>query len=272
MKLDKLLKKLWKFALDNYFISIFFACIAFVVLVSAYKLFFSKPTYVYVKVKVGQGLWWAATQRPNIWFVNAINKGDVETDLAGKPLAEILSVRYYPWFGSDQFDIYLTLKLKVSKNKRTEKYNFKRSAIGVAAPIDLEFPSIQLSGTIADISESRFNDKLVDKVIVLTKKWAYPWEADAIIIGDTYFDGEEIIFEVLDKKIEFSQEAYNFSGTYYAPETERKMNITIRAKIKTRVVKNQLFFGPEQKITLGRDISISTNNFTFNGYTISKIE
>lgn len=272
MNLAKIIKKFWKFAIDNYFISIFLAAIAFVAVVSVYKLFLTKPTYVYAKVKVSQGLWWAQTQKPSIWFLKAIKKGDAETDLIGKPVAEILSVRYYPWYGSDQFDVYLTLKLKVSKNKKTGKYNFKRSTIGVASPIDLEFPSVQFSGTIIDIGDQPFKDVFIEKTIYLVKKWVFPWEAEVNNIGETYFDGEEIVFTILDKQVIEAKEAENTSGIYYSVESERKKNITIKAKIKLRQVKDQLFFGPEQKITLGRTMNISTNSFTFNDYTISKVE
>lgn len=274
MKLfGKLLKKFFHFALNNYFISIFLAAIAFVVVVSAYKLFFTKPTYVYAKVKVSQGLWWAATQKPNIWFVKAIKKGDAETDLVGKPVAEILSVRYYPWYGSDQFDVYLSLKLKVSKNKKTGKYNFKRSTIGVASPIDLEFPSVQFSGTIIDMSDKLSTDLYIEKTVTLTKKYAYPWEYEAIQTGDSYSDGEETVFTILDKTAtetrSLTEDAY---GNYPVANPEQKKYIIVKTKIKLRQVKDQLFFGPEQKIVLGKTLNISTNNFTFNDYTVSKVE
>ena len=107
MNLSKNIKMLWQFALKNYFISIFLACIAFVVLVAGYKLFFPKPTYIYVRVKIGQGLWCASTTKPPIWFINSIKKGNTQNDLLGKPLAEILSVRYYPWYNTNnQYDVY----------------------------------------------------------------------------------------------------------------------------------------------------------------------
>src|SRR3990167_8185822 len=150
--MKKFFKKLWNFTVTNYFISIFIACIAFVGVVSIYKLFFVKPTFVYAKVKVGQGLWWATTQKPNLWFVKNIKKGDAQTDFVGELTAEILSVHYYPTVSPNQYDVYLTMKLKVSGNKKTGKYNFNRSTIGVGAPIDLEFPSTQFSGTITDLS------------------------------------------------------------------------------------------------------------------------
>ncbi len=89
-------KKLSKIAIENYFIMIFVAIVLFVGGVSAYKLFYTKATFVYAKVKLGQGLWWAGGQKPSSWLATSIKTGDVEKDLVGKPIAEVLAVRYYP--------------------------------------------------------------------------------------------------------------------------------------------------------------------------------
>lgn len=265
-------KKFIKLATDNYFISVFLAAILFVGVVSVYKLFFTKPTYVYAKVKMGQGLWWASTQKPAIWFVDALKKGDVERSLTGKPTAEIIGIRYYPWYGSGQYDVYLTLKLKVSGNPKTGKYNFKRSAIGVGSPIDLEFPSTQFSGTIIELDVSPLNDSYITKTVDLTKTWAYPWEADAITVGDTYFDGEQTVFQIIEKKVYDSQESYNPSGLYYPADADRKKNITVKAKIKLKKKNSKLIFGEEQIINLGKTINISTSHFTFQDYVVGAIE
>ena len=71
----------------------------------------------------------------------------------------------------------------MSKLGKTGKYNFKRSTIGVGAPIDFEFPNVQFSGTIMTISEKPLIEKYVEKTIYMTKKYAYLWEYDAIHIG-----------------------------------------------------------------------------------------
>jgi hypothetical protein len=269
--MKKTLKKIIRFLIDNYFLSIFFACIVFVALVSIYKLFFVKPTYVYAKIKVGQGLWWASTQKPSIWFVKNFKKGDQEIDLTGKPIAEILSVRYYPWWGSNQYDVYLIMKLKVKKMS-SGKYNFKRSAIGVGAPVDFEFPKVQFSGTIIELSEKPIKEKLTIKNITVVKKWAYPWEAETVVIGDKYFDGEEIVFEIIDKKIEDSQEVYNLSGIYYPVESERKKHITIKGRIKVSEKNGKFVFGEEQIIAPGKTINIATQNFQFQDYLVTKVD
>ncbi len=272
-------RRLWRFATDNYFISIFVAVIIFVGFVSVFKLFFTKPSYVYTKVKVGQGLWWASTQRPSIWFVNAIKEHETQKDLLGQPSSQILEVRYYPYYASSQFDIYVTLKLKVTGNKKTGEYSFNRSTIGVGSPIDLEFPTTQFSGTITDLNERPFVEQYVTKTVTLTKQYAYPWEFDQIKIGDSYFDGKDTVFTVLDKTVSDTNQylptetSSNFPYTVINPsQTLTRKYITIKVRVKLRKVDNQLVFGEEQIVTLGKNISIATPSFTYQDYQITDVE
>jgi hypothetical protein len=265
-------KKIIRFLIDNYFLSIFFACIAFVALVSFYKLFISKPTYVYVKVKVGQGLWWASTQKPSIWFVKNFQKGDQELDLTGRPIAEILSVRYYPWWGSNQYDVYLLMKLKVSK-MGSGKYNFKRSAIGVGAPVDFEFPKVQFSATITELSEKPIKESYQEKIIYISKPFAYPWEYDSIKIGDKYFDGQENVAEVLEKQ---TTDEANVLVPYKSiiPQSffQTRQQIIIKLKLKGQIKDNQFVFAEEQIIAPGKTINLATQNFQFQDYLVAKVE
>ena len=270
--MKKYFKKILKFFINNYFLSIFFACIAFVGLVSIYKLFFVKPTYVYVKVKVGQGLWWASTQKPSIWFVKNFKKGDKELDLTRKPIAEILSVRYYPTYLTNQYDVYLLIKLKVTK-MGSGKYNFKRSAIGVGAPVDFEFPKVQFSGTIIELSEKPIKEIYQEKTIIITKRNANPWEYDSIKVGDFYFDGQEKVAEILEKNAKNTQTLISDAlGNYPDIAPEQRKYIFVKLKIKGKIKDNKFVFAEEQIITPGKTINLTTQNFQFQDYVVAKME
>ena len=197
------LKNIITFIKKNYFLIIFAGCIGFVGVVAFYKLFISKPTYVYAKVKVGQGLWWATTQRPSLWFVRAIEQANEQKELTGKTLAKILNVTYYPYYGSGQYETYITAQLKVSKVGGTGTYNFNRETIGVSSSIDLEFSNVQFSGTIIDLSETPIKDSYVEKTIYLTKKYSkvefiknflkdYHLYTELLVIINTYYQYKNI--------------------------------------------------------------------------------
>lgn len=252
------MKKLFNFIKKNYFLLIFAFIIFSVGLFSFYKLFITKPTYIYVKVKLGQGLWWATTAEPPLWLINSLNKRANNSNI------KIEKINYYPYYISgtnaqtinqynDQYNVYITLKIKVTTNKTVDTFYFNRSVIAVGSPIDLAFPNIQVSGVIMAYSRQPIIDSNTDKIIFLTKNNPDDWEYEAIKIGDYYFDGENKVFEILDKEI-----ADNF--------------LTVKTKIKLKKINNQLVFGEDRVITVGKNINISTNNFTFNHYVISRID
>ncbi len=266
-------RKLWKFAAANYFLILFIAIVGFVGLVSAYRMFLVKPKYVYAKVKVSQGLWWANTGRAPIWFVNGLKK-----DMARKspttrnPKAKIVSMRYYPYWGSNQYDIYLLLRLRVNGNSVTG-YSFNRSGLVVGSPIEFSLPSVEVTGTVLDIYEKQPSRNYVEKTITLVKSNAYPWEYDGITVGDRYFNGEEVVFEVLSKSQAdnafYNTESLSNSISFY-PEP-RKV-VTVKARIKLQENGDQLVYGEEQEIKLGKNMNIGVNKFQFEDFQIAALE
>jgi len=257
----------------NSFAVIFIVAIIFVGFTIFSKIFLSKTAYLYAKVRVGQGYWWVGA-RPAYWFLPALKKGEVERSLSGNPLAQIISVRYYS--SGSIYDVYLTVKLKTSFNKRTKKYYYKRWQVAVGTPIDFEFPEIQVSGTVINISEKPFNEKYTEKIVHLISLGGYsvsnPYYYENIKVGDKYFDGEDTIFEILDKQLRKNvwtvtdDQAFVHERDVYSVQ-----DIVVKAKIKVKQVGNQLFFAEDQVVSFGNNIRISTPNYGYN-FTVIKIE
>lgn len=272
MNHTRYVQKAYTFARSNYIVSLIVFIVLVTLFASVLKSFSTEEKFVYVKMKVSQGLWWANTQRPSVWYAQSIQKGETEKSLSGEPIAEIVSVRYYPYWGPDQYDIYATVRVSVSEDKKTGKYMYNRSALGVSSPIDFEFSSVVLSGTILDISLDEFNETYTEKIITLEKKFAPLWEYDAVEIGDTYFDGEEVVFEIVDKERTNSYTGYSTSGNNYPVEAEMKQNIIVTARVKVQNKNGQYVFGEEQILVPGKIVNAATSQFVFNDYTLSSIE
>ena len=263
---------------------IFFAIVgtlATVVAIFFLKSFFREPAYLYTKVKVSQGLWWASTSKPNLWMAKSVNVGDSEENLLGQKIAEVVEVRYYPYFAffsennpyDDKYDIYITAKIAVSQSGSTKKALFKRSAVGVGSPITFEFPDTQVTGTVIALSDIPFDDEYTDKTIYLTKRLAYPWEYDAIKIGETYFDGKEMVFKILGKTqtptAAISADAY---GNFTAQTLDQRRYLTVRASVKLKVKGEELFFGEEKQIKAGSLFAVVTPGYTFEEFLVSRLE
>ncbi len=265
------------------YIAAFVGIFILVVIIVLVKISTSKPDYLYVKVKLSQGLWWASTQNPSLWFINAIKKGEVDTNLLGEPIGEILEVRYYPVPSSplvpakDQYDIYLTLKLSASYNERTNKYTFKRSSVTIGSPIELEFPSAQITGTIIDIGPEPFNHEYVEKEILLTHEEGYfkdlPFAYENIKVGDKYFDGTGEVFEVIDKRLKRKiLVAADLSGRLIEQEVTSVQNIIVTAKVKVRKDGDRLIYGEEQILSPGARINFSTPNYNYQDFIVLSVE
>lgn len=259
------------FVKKYYVLFVIGACVMGVGTYGVYKVLIQKPTYIYAKVKVGQGYWWATTQKPTMWYLKAIQQAKEQKDLAGKPVAKILDVSYYPFYGSGQYDIYVTVKLKVARVGNKGTYNFNRETIGVSAPIDLEFPNVQFSGTIIALSTSPFDDKYVEKTVYLTKRIPFPWEYEQIEVGDTQSDGKRVVLEVLEKNYGTEYEtALLQQGVFLNSSIS---SFTVKMKVLVKKVDDQYIFAEEYPITTGRMfVGPSTKKFVFLDYYITKVE
>jgi len=267
-------KKILRFILRNNLLLLFALAVLLVAGVAAKRLFFDRQTYVYARVKVGQGLWWASTLKPNLWFVRALQEAQSEKDYSGNTEAEIQRIIYYQYSGSSTYDVYLDMKLEVSKLDKAGKYSFKRSTIGVAAPVDFEFNNIQFSGTIIKLSERPLpREQYTVKTVTLTKRNAFPWEYDAIRVGDIAHNGEVGVLEVLGKDsidtATITQDAYG--NLVPAANTPGKY-ITVVMKMKGKMVNDTFVFGEEQVIAPGKDLSLGTRNFIFSNFVVTKVE
>jgi hypothetical protein len=249
------------------------AVVGFVAVVSLLKIFVSPKDRVYARVKVSQGFWWATTSRPELWYAKAVKKGEVEKDILGNEVAKILKVRYYPYYTEGKYDIYLTLELQGSYNEDTKEVSFKRSPLSIGSPIELSFPTTQITGTVIELSQEPIEGEYVEKTVYFTKRFAYPWEYDAIRAGDTYSDGEEVVFEVLGKSQRYTSIlSPDLFGTLNSQTAEERRYITVKAKMKARQKAGQLVYGEDTVLAAGAPVSIVTDNFVFEGYIISRVE
>lgn len=242
------------------------------ILFSSLKVFLSQTNDVYVKINISQGLWWSTTTKPSHWFTQAFKIGDQALNLLGQPIAEITDFVYYPE-DNKHYNITVTVKLSTKYSPKNKTYQFDRSQLAVGSPINIDFPTSQLTGTIIDFSPNPITNPLVEKTVVLEKR-GFNWELNAIPLGDKYFNGNQNVFEIIDKQaINTLLQTYDSQNNplYYQTNTISVKNITITAKIMFKENGGRLFFGENQLATPGGQLAIITPNFDYSYFVITKI-
>jgi hypothetical protein len=188
-------------------------------------------------------------------------------------------VRYYPSRqDANQYETYLTAKLVVKIDKKTNRYLFKRLPIGVGSPIELEFPSTPITGTIIALSPKNFDERYQEKIIHLKLPRGYRRDAtddfDNIKIGDKYFDGQENVFEILEKNLKpnvFLVEN-NLNGRVYEQQVFGQQDIIVKAKIKVKEDRKRLIYGEEEILRLGSQPTFITENFNYSSFFFIDIQ
>ena len=237
----------------------------------------SKTNWVWAKVKVSQGLWWASTQKPPLWLPQAIGKGDGEYNLFGSPIVEVEEVRSYPAGDNekeDRFNIYLTVKVAADYSSSQKKFTFKNSALAVGAPIELELGNSLVSGTVIGVSSAPFEQKYVERKVTLRKIPAFSWEYSAIKIGDEFSDGVDIVFKVLSKNILGWANVSKSLGEnrFQTLPGGSTFEIAVTAKMKLRDVGGALIFGEEKLFRPGAVFSVATLNFDYRDFEVVSVE
>ena len=166
----------------------------------------------------------------------------------------------------------MLVKLKVTKNERTGVYNFKRNALGVGTPVDFDFSDVIVSGTVMRLSDELITNAFVEKTITVEKNFAYTWEYNAIQIGDTYFDGKDTVFEIIDKKASPTAYLTQDSRKQYPGSTDARNHVRVTAKVKGMVENGSFVYAFEQVLKSGRIVNITTNNFVFTDYMLVSIQ
>ena len=118
----------------------------------------------------------------------------------------------------------------------------------------------------------------MERIVTLVKQGGYtkdtPYYYENIKVGDTYFNGKEVVFEVLDKRLD--KQLWTITNNLTAETFEREIdtskNIVVKAKIKCVLKNGQCVFAQEQILMPGKDINASTLTYFLNGFTVVRVE
>jgi len=249
--------------LDFFNLLVIFLILAFIGV--GVKFVTKKDIWITVELWGSGGEWWWNTGAPPYWVANVINPGDIELDSGGKKICEIVEIKKYEEYEKKKFS--LKAKLKVDKNKKTGKIKFKNNNLEIGIPITLNLGTKTITGNITWIEG--IPDKREMKNIEVTLKLydRYPWQADAIKIGDMKTDeSNEVIAKILDKKVDLAQmTVVTDTGDVFARSDPLKRDITLIIEILAIKANNQYFYSEIQDIKIGNKLLVVMPTHNFEG-------
>lgn len=233
-----------------------------------------KPTFVTVRIKGSPGNWWWVTPRPPDWLANSVHAGDKEFNASNNAIAEVLSVDIYDAGGPTK-DIYLTTKLDVRYNTKTKKYRYKGEPLEIGGPISLSLGSTFFPGMVVSISGEGSNPvKYKDLTIQVRHKDRWPYEYDAIKIGEKIVDGNnQPIAEIIAKSQSPAlREVQTLSGQILKGYSPVLNDYYVTIRIRAEEQGNQYIYREEQYIKIGNQLWLLFPSYNMSGAHIMAIE
>lgn len=241
------------------------------------KNFFIKDTYVEAELLVSGGEWWWDTTHPPYWLGDPIVEGAVEYTIQGKRQVELLDVQKFNE-GSKK-TVYIKARLLATVNKWTKKYRYKQNPLEVGATLLLSPNNIQLYANVIGLQGITPERKHIKRTVTL--KWynVYPWQADAISIGDQMVSSDKDVWAtILTKEVinaekiilnEFPQRPQSLQGNVVIGTTDPlKRDVTLTAEIQTTLATNSEVFAYYQPVKIGDLLIINLSKIIITPYII----
>ncbi len=221
------------------------------------KSFLIKDTHIEAELLVTGGEWWWDTTHPPYWLGDPIVEGAVEYTIQGKKQIELLEVQKFN--EGNKKTIYIKAKLLATLNKWTKKYRYKQTPLEIGATLLLAPNNVQLYANVIGIQGVSPERQQKKRTVVL--KWynVYPWQADAISIGDQMISSENDVWatiltkEVVNaEKIILNANPQNQQSNVVIGTTDPfKKDVTLTAEIQTTLATNSEVFAYFLSVKVG---------------------
>ncbi|MFH1970850.1 MAG: DUF4330 domain-containing protein [Patescibacteria group bacterium] len=246
-------------------------------------LMIRKSEWIQVEVEISPPDWYQWYQGGIVpsWLPDNINIGDEQYNAFNQKTGEILNIRNYEWSNSNSVNLitekktYVTLNLKVERDKKTNKIRYQQQPLEIGKPIDLTFNNTGFKALVTFIegaTDTRVWEEKIVEVKLFQDNQIFPettgiftWKADAIEIGDQMKDSAgNTLVEVLDKKVKPAEKIVTTSdGRVFVNYDPLKKDVYLTLKINA-LKQNGLFYHlGNQKIKVGAYIFIALPNIDF---------
>lgn len=251
-------------------------------LVGVVKTFKKTTDWRTVKIQV-VGKDWTNTftqydgYRSPYWLTDKIKSGDIERSYTGEETARVLRTEIYERGGMD-FDVYITVKLKVEYNTRMQSYSYRGQPILAGSPIKLKLNRALVIGQIID--DQVPPDGYESKQVTITGRIrnAEPWFIEKLIPENTISNGNQTVAKILSVQTDNP-----VSQILTTTQTGTRTNVILEKNPRTRDViltvqltierySNGWFYGGHQRVKAGDRLYLYFPNVDAREIEIQNVE
>ncbi len=244
------------------------------------KFFGRKKEFITIKVEVIKQNWLNNYDpygyRAPFWISDKVEIGQTEKDKAGKTVATLIDLENYER-GNEEAELYLTLRIQTTLDKRTGVYYFKDKAVNLGSTIDLNLNNIELRGQVIDNNVPENGYPIKHFNVTARARNLDPWVYQKIIVGQKIYNRatNETIGEIIQVDLEKSslQEIkVDNTGKYLLANSGQNKDAIIKIKLRTYQMDNKWFFSGHQDLKIGSSLYLYTNQTNLYNLDIQNVE
>lgn len=225
------------------------------------KYFSSKTTWKTVRIEVIKKNWTENYDplgyKAPFWLADKIKIGQNELDKSGKIIATITNIENYQR-GSEDIDLYLTVKIKANYTKKTNSYYFKDNQIYLGSAIELNPDNNYLIGQIIDMNPPVSGYQTKQFLVTIITRDVDTQTIKNIILHDKMYNqaNNSVIAEITNINVStpnnniYVEKTSTNSFLSLTPNTKNK-DVTIKFLVTAQYIGQDWYFAGHQNIKVG---------------------
>lgn len=242
------------------------------------KFFGRKKEFKTIRVEVIRNNWTENYDpygyRAPFWLSDKVKVGQTEKSKSGKIIATLTDLENYER-GSEEAELYLTVKIETLLNKRTGVYTFKDKPINLGSSIELNLDNISIVGQIVDnnVPEGGYPAKYL--MVTAKGRNFESWLYTKVVPGLKVYNRatNEVVAEVVDVKLENSTlQQIKYSSSYLQAIVGKDKDLLVYVKVKVYQMDGRWYFMGHQNIKIAGSLYLYTNELNLYGFEIEDIK
>lgn len=216
--------------------------------------------------------------RTPFWLSDKLKVGQKEYDKSGKVIAEIINIENYER-GSEEAEVYLTLKIRTTYQKRLHQHLFKNKPLDLGAAIEIAPDQNVVYGQIVDIDVSPTGYPEKTFIVTGRGRGVDQYLIDKIKNGETMNDrySQKPVATIISFQTEktsriFVNQLTDVNQTLGFKLNPNNQDIVVKLEIKASEIDGRWYFAGHQHVKVGGTVYFYGQSINLYGLEIENVQ